>query len=75
METLAMDLALESLVIADSANLAAPASSAESAAQLRRELADCIADAAAAEEHMTMIGRSPDRVRAYFKDPRVKYVA
>jgi transposase len=30
---------------------------------------------AAAEEHMTMIGRSPDRVRAYFKDPRVKYAA
>jgi DDE superfamily endonuclease len=29
----------------------------------------------AAEEHMTMIGRSPDRVRAYFKDPRVKYAA
>jgi len=24
---------------------------------------------------MTMIGRSPDRVRAYFKDPRVKYAA
>ena len=30
---------------------------------------------AAAEDHMTMIGKSPDRVRAYFQDPRVKYAA
>ena len=30
---------------------------------------------AAAEEHMTMIGKSPDRVRAYFQDQRVKYAA
>jgi hypothetical protein len=30
---------------------------------------------AAAEEHMTMIGKPPDRVRAYFKDRRVKYAA
>ena len=30
---------------------------------------------AAAENHMTMIGKSPDRVRAYFQDPRVKYAA
>ena len=30
---------------------------------------------AAAEEHMTMIGKSPDRVRAYFQAPRVKYTA
>ena len=30
---------------------------------------------AAAEEHMAMIGKSPDRVRAYFQDPRVKYAA
>jgi transposase len=29
----------------------------------------------AAEDHMTMIGKSPDRVRAYFQDPRVKYAA
>ena len=28
-----------------------------------------------AEEHMTRIGKSPDRVRAYFQDPRVKYAA
>jgi transposase len=30
---------------------------------------------AAAEDHMTMIGKSPERVRAYFQDPRVKYAA
>ena len=30
---------------------------------------------AAAEDHMAMIGKSTDRVRAYFKDPRVKYAA
>jgi transposase len=30
---------------------------------------------AAAEDHMTIIGKSPDRVRAYFQDPRVKYAA
>ncbi len=30
---------------------------------------------AAAEDHMTMIGKSPDRVRAYFQDPRVNYAA
>jgi len=30
---------------------------------------------AASEEHMGLIGQSPDRVRAYFQDPRVKYAA
>ena len=30
---------------------------------------------AAADDHMAMIGKSPDRVRAYFQDPRVKYAA
>ena len=30
---------------------------------------------AAAEDHMTTIGKSPERVRAYFQDPRVKYAA
>ena len=30
---------------------------------------------AATEDHMTMIGTSPERVRAYFQDPRVKYAA
>jgi transposase len=30
---------------------------------------------AAAEQHMSVIGQSPDRVRAYFQDPRVKYAA
>ena len=30
---------------------------------------------AAAENHMTTIGTAPDRVRAYFQDPRVKYAA
>ena len=30
---------------------------------------------AAVEDHMTMIGTSPERVRAYFQDPRVKYAA
>jgi transposase len=30
---------------------------------------------AAAEDHMTIIGTSPERVRAYFQDPRVKYAA
>ena len=30
---------------------------------------------ATAEDHMTIIGKSPDRVRAYFQDPRVKYAA
>jgi transposase len=30
---------------------------------------------AAAEDHMTMIGTSPERVRAYFKDQRVRYAA
>jgi transposase len=29
----------------------------------------------AAEDHMTMIGTSPERVRAYFQDPRVRYAA
>ena len=30
---------------------------------------------AATEEHMAMIGREPERVKAYFRDPRVKYAA
>jgi hypothetical protein len=30
---------------------------------------------AAAEDHMTMIGTSPERVRAYFQDPRGRYAA
>jgi transposase len=30
---------------------------------------------AAAGDHMTMIDTSPERVRAYFQDPRVKYAA
>lgn len=30
---------------------------------------------AAAEDHMNMIGTSPERVRAYFRDPKVKYAA
>jgi transposase len=30
---------------------------------------------AAAEDHMTMIEKSPDRVRACLQDPRVKYAA
>jgi transposase len=30
---------------------------------------------AAAQNHMALIGRSPDRIRAYFRDPRVKYAA
>jgi transposase len=30
---------------------------------------------AAAEDHMAMIGASPERVRAYLQDPRVKYAA
>jgi len=30
---------------------------------------------AAVEDHMTMIGKFPHRVRAYFQDPRVKYAA
>ena len=30
---------------------------------------------AAAEDHMTMIEKSPSRVRAYFQDPRAKYAA
>jgi transposase len=30
---------------------------------------------AAAEDHMTMIGASPERVCAYFQDPKVKYAA
>lgn len=29
----------------------------------------------AAQSHMALIGNSPDRVRAYFRDPRVKYAA
>jgi len=29
----------------------------------------------AAQNHMALIGRSPERVRAYFRDPRVKYAA
>jgi transposase len=29
----------------------------------------------AAEDHMTTIGTAPERVRAYFQDPRVKYAA
>ena len=30
---------------------------------------------AATEEHMTVIGSEPERVKAYFRDPRVKYAA
>jgi transposase len=30
---------------------------------------------AAAQDHMGLIDQSPDRVRAYFQDPRVKYAA
>ena len=30
---------------------------------------------AAAKDHMTMIEKSPNRIRAYFQDPRVKYAA
>lgn len=30
---------------------------------------------AAAEEHMSAIEKSPERIRAYFQDPRVKYAA
>ena len=30
---------------------------------------------AAANDHMTMLSNSPDRVKTYFKDPRVKYAA
>lgn len=30
---------------------------------------------AAAENHMTVIGSSPERVRAYFQDPKVNYAA
>lgn len=30
---------------------------------------------AAAEEHMSTMEKSPDRVRACFQDPRVKYAA
>jgi transposase len=30
---------------------------------------------AAAEQHMEVIGREPERVKAYFCDPRVKYAA
>jgi len=30
---------------------------------------------AATEEHMTVIGNEPERVKAYFHDPRVKYAA
>lgn len=30
---------------------------------------------AAAEEHMAVIGSEPERVKAYFRDPRVKYAA
>ena len=29
----------------------------------------------AAQDHMALIDRSPERVRAYFHDPRVKYAA
>ena len=29
----------------------------------------------AAQDHMALIDRSPERVRAYFQDPRVKYAA
>lgn len=29
----------------------------------------------AAQNHMTLIGQSPEHVRAYFRDPRVKYAA
>ena len=32
-------------------------------------------DSRAAEDHMTMIGQSHDRVRANFQDPRLKYAA
>lgn len=30
---------------------------------------------AAANEHMTMLERSPERVRSFFQDPRVQYAA
>jgi hypothetical protein len=30
---------------------------------------------AAAEEHITVITNEPERVKAYFQDPRVKYAA
>ncbi|WP_019939236.1 IS630 family transposase [Bordetella sp. FB-8] len=30
---------------------------------------------AATEEHMALIGREPERVKAYFRDPKVKYAA
>ncbi|OYV76629.1 MAG: IS630 family transposase, partial [Chromatiales bacterium 21-64-14] len=30
---------------------------------------------AATEEHMVVIGSEPERVKAYFRDPRVKYAA
>ena len=30
---------------------------------------------AAAEEHMAVIGRQPERVKAYFRDPNVRYAA
>ena len=29
----------------------------------------------AAQNHMALIDRSPERVQAYFRDPRVKYAA
>ena len=29
----------------------------------------------AAEQHMETIGNEPERVKAYFRDPRVKYAA
>lgn len=30
---------------------------------------------AAANEHMNMLENTPDRVKAYFRDPKVKYAA
>lgn len=30
---------------------------------------------AAAEDHMTVVANEPERVKAYFQDPRVKYAA
>ena len=30
---------------------------------------------AATEQHMAVIGSEPERVKAYFRDPRVKYAA
>ncbi len=30
---------------------------------------------AAAEEHMATLGREPERVKAYFRDPQVRYAS